>query len=403
MKHYRLATIVVMALALAGCSKNPSKPTTPGMIMGTVLDTLGGLIPGTLAGATVTTDPATDSVVTDHNGRFFIGGLVEGHYAIRVTKDGYFGSLASVPVLSAETTKVTIYARPRPWLSAAALPEARHAFGSAVLGTQAYVIAGIAIIGSTTRYSSVFSYDPSANLWTSTGLAPLPWYLESPACASTGGLIYSFGGSTGSNDTNMTEAYDFLANNWSTKAPMPTLRRAMAAAVVNGKIYVFGGFHANTPLDTVEVYDPTANSWASCAKMPAPRGGLSAAVVNGLVYVFGGSNGVAECVDTYEYNPANNTWSAKASLPAGRSYMACAAVNNAVYLFGGKSGTTAQGAVYRYTPATNAWAVMDPMPTARYSAGAYAINGRIYIFGGFNGTNSLTTAEVYNPLADPGK
>jgi len=73
------------------------------------------------------------------------------------------------------------------------------------------------------------------------------------------------------------EAYDSVANAWTTKAPIPTGGPA-AAGVVNDTLYVLGGTDfGGTMFATVEAYNPGNNSWVRRAPMPAPRYGQAVA------------------------------------------------------------------------------------------------------------------------------
>lgn len=85
---------LTLALALlAGCEEASLGPDHLGDIDGQVQDAETG---APLAGAGVTTSPATSALVTDADGRFRLGGLEAGSYTISARKPGY--RTASVPV-----------------------------------------------------------------------------------------------------------------------------------------------------------------------------------------------------------------------------------------------------------------------------------------------------------------
>ena len=73
-------------------------------------------------------------------------------------------------------------------------------------------------------------------------------------------ILYVFGGQSGSGVLNVVEAYDPVANTWSTKAPMPTARDSVNAVAVKGIIYLVGGYNGNSRTATVEAYDPATNT-----------------------------------------------------------------------------------------------------------------------------------------------
>merc|ERR1712008_275912 len=86
-----------------------------------------------------------------------------------------------------------------------------------------------------------------------------------------------------------------------------------AAAVLDGKIYVTGGY---TSSRAVEAYDPVADTWTTLASLSMPRVSHASAVVRGKLYVFGGYS--LNDMDLVEvYSPASNCWARAADLPSG--------------------------------------------------------------------------------------
>jgi hypothetical protein len=69
------------------------------------------------------------------------------------------------------------------------------------------------------------------------------------------GILYVLGATTGP-PSALVEAYDPLADTWTTASPMPTARTALAAAVVNGVLYAVGGAGGGPYLATNEAFTP---------------------------------------------------------------------------------------------------------------------------------------------------
>ena len=85
------------------------------------------------------------------------------------------------------------------------------------------------------------------------------------------------------------EAYNPLANAWTTKAPMPAARYQLATGVVNGILYAVGGLNAtNGSVATNQAYDPTTNAWTTATPMPTARATLSVGVIGGVLYAIDG-------------------------------------------------------------------------------------------------------------------
>jgi len=82
-----LALIPVYFLTISGCESTSSAPDGSGVIKGTIKDSVNTL---GIAGVTVTTVPATSTVVTDTSGNFTISGVNDGTYTLTFKKSGYF-------------------------------------------------------------------------------------------------------------------------------------------------------------------------------------------------------------------------------------------------------------------------------------------------------------------------
>jgi N-acetylneuraminic acid mutarotase len=214
--------------------------------------------------------------------------------------------------------------------------------------------------------------------------------------ASTNGKFYAIGGwQDGGNALSANEAYDPVADTWTSKSSMPTARRYLGVtATSDGRIWAIGGEDAaygdyGNAYATVEVYDPSTDTWTTKASMPTARRWVSVAVAsNGLIYAMGGQVGVGSGtigLNTVEaYNPATDSWTTKANLPDTMSGIGLvAAPNGKLYLVGGASGTP--GAVYAYDPTTDTYSSMPGLVTPDSSlAAALATNGDIYALGGCN-------------------
>lgn len=397
------ALAVLAALALAACSKNPSSPSGSGLLSGTVVDSAAG---AAVPGAMVVVG-STDSAATGADGRFSFT-LAEGRYTVQVSKDGYYGVAANVPVLAGDTTDITVCARLRAWMPGTAMPDPndyRHNFASIFWGGLHYLIGGRQAQASL-DLSSALTYSPGSNTWPANTVQILTPGRQLSACAVCRDTLFLFGGLSGSNV--LSTVLKLSSSNWTaTQNPMPDGLYGLAAISSGDSIFILGGFlGTGSATDSVRVYRPSADTiggspWSASANLPSARAGMSCVTVGGQTYLFGGIGNTGTAVNTsLRFNPANGTWAALADMPAARAYAACAAVNNQIFLFGGMESGTARSSAMRYDISGNSWTAVSDLPLARYGAAAVENSGRIHVIGGFDGTNSLGIVEVYNPEAD---
>ncbi|HEX7071036.1 MAG TPA: carboxypeptidase-like regulatory domain-containing protein [Rhodothermales bacterium] len=108
--HCALLAVTLLVL-LAGCKEGTVSPVLTGDLDGQVLDSDSST---PLTGASVTTAPPTDAVVTDEQGRFSIPDLEVGTYTISARKPGYAANSVSVRVRENRTTGATIFLEKAP-------------------------------------------------------------------------------------------------------------------------------------------------------------------------------------------------------------------------------------------------------------------------------------------------
>ncbi len=108
MLRRRLAAILLLC-ALTGCKDGTLLPDQFGTIQGTVVDFTTG---APIAGAGITTTPATDATVTNSNGNFTIPDALVGSYTISANRTGYSPNTASVAVRDARTAQATVFLKP---------------------------------------------------------------------------------------------------------------------------------------------------------------------------------------------------------------------------------------------------------------------------------------------------
>ena len=81
-------------------------------------------------------------------------------------------------------------------------------------------------------------------------------------------------------------------------AEMETAKRYSACAVFEGNIVVSGGSNFGRRLNTVEAYDHVANEWTSMPHMIKERSGHKSVAIKNKLYVFGGFTKTSEVYDS---------------------------------------------------------------------------------------------------------
>jgi hypothetical protein len=285
------------------------------------------------------------------------------------------------------------------WATQTPMSTAHYSNSVAGMGGLLYAMGGN--YNSCSAYSTLEAYDPVSNTWSSKPSMPTArWGLSSGV---VGGILYAAGGTNGclnpATGMNTFEAYDPVANTWTSKTPMNFARASFGVGVVNGKLYAVGGDNSSQPMNNVEAYDPVANSWTNMAPLQTARETHGVGVVNGILYAVGGSNGVSGALSSVEaYNPATNTWAYVAPLPVALSGVSVVEVNGILYVVGGNAAGAQIPTLLAYNPAADTWVTLPAMPTARQQVSSGKVKGVLYAVGGLAAGNSyLTTVEAYTP------
>lgn len=112
LKRYRpqiWMVFFILVLGLAQCTEEPYEPNIYGTIKGQVKDAESG---NPLENVTITTQPATEVVVTGANGNYLISEVDTGKYSIVAEKTDYSSKILSVKVKQEDTAHVTILLSP---------------------------------------------------------------------------------------------------------------------------------------------------------------------------------------------------------------------------------------------------------------------------------------------------
>lgn len=397
-----LTVCVFLTLALwLGCGK-ASQPTAPGIIYGTVIDTVTRQPVPNAKVVLRTTSTDTSWTTTGATGQFTFSGVSQGRYDIQATKDNYYGLLFNVPVTAGQNTAVRITLKLKPWLTRAGMQFSRTGLAAVVLYNEIFAIGGR---NGNTYLSVVERYDPSATSpsWSTSNAVPCSTERCEMAAVVYNGQIYLFGGRNSNGHLRTAEVFNPSLNSWSYLPPMRWARAGLAAAVFNGKIFVIGGDtvagSGRNPVHYIERFDPVAGIWDSIYYLNTPRTGHSAVVIGGRIYAVGGFGG--DYLRTYDYSDANGRiWSTSAYiLPKGRTELSVGVYHNRMYIFGGKNASEYFGDTYSYPPDSNL-TIKLPMPARRAGLAVAVRDSLIFTIGGTDGAVYLNSVDMYNPAYD---
>ncbi|TQV74095.1 galactose oxidase [Aliikangiella marina] len=257
--------------------------------------------------------------------------------------------------------------------------------------------------------SSVISYDPKTDTWSS--LADLPEPRHHPFLVSYQSKLYGFSGFIGKGDQRWYASNDVLVledKKWrKSKVKMPFAMCETVAAVINDKIHLVSGrtplkqangqWSHHSDIDSHLVFDPATEQWTDAPAIPTARNSACSALVNNLWYVIGGRTVNGGNLATNEvYDVKNNQWQTRAPMPQAQGGLAAAAVGENIYVFGGEffdNGGGVYKKVWQYDTNSDQWAQVGEMPVPRHGLGAVAIDNNIYVIAGAAKAGASETSD----------
>jgi N-acetylneuraminic acid mutarotase len=284
------------------------------------------------------------------------------------------------------------------WTSAAAMITARGGHTETALADGSALAAG-GYNGAGAVFAAAERYEAQTNTWIAAGAMANPRYQHTAALLASGLVLVAGGSNALIGSCSCTtflaaaELYNPSTNIWTSTGALATARYGHTATVLpNGKVLVTGGFGGATntlqntgaALQSAEIYDPGTGLWSSAAPMNVARYNQTATLLgSGLVLVTGGTSASTPTATAEIYDPAGNTWTAVGSLATARtSHAAVLLASGHVLVVGGYN--TSASAVYGVASAE----IYDPVAQTFSSAGAM-----ITLRQGFT-LNALSTGRV---------
>jgi N-acetylneuraminic acid mutarotase len=301
------------------------------------------------------------------------------------------------------------------WTSVAPMTTARAAHDATVLTDGSTLATGGFNNDSGLVFASAERYGAQANIWTPTGAMANARYAHSASLLGNGMVVVAGGSNAIIGSCTCTtfiaaaELYNPTTNIWTTTGSLATARYAHTATVLpNGNVLVAGGF-GGTPntlqnvgavLASAEIYSPTAGTWSPAAPMNIARSNHTATLLPmGQVLVVGGSTGTSVTATAEIYDPTANTWTPVASLTTARqSQSAVLLPTGNVLVVGGYNGSYSAlfgvGTAELYDPTANTFTPAGSMVTVRQGFTLSGLpDGRTMLVGGL--PNVAGTPEFY--------
>jgi uncharacterized repeat protein (TIGR02543 family) len=322
------------------------------------------------------------------------------------TADGTGTSYSQGQTFTMGSVNVILYAKweETSWTTKTSMPTARAELGVASVNDKIYAIGGIS--GST--LSTIEEYDPLTDLWEAKAFMPTARRLM--VVAAVNNKIYVIGGIGGSDPnhityTNVTEEYDPLNDEWTTKSIFPIEEafnnvlgnQYIGGAAAGGKIYIVaysaGGTTSQCP---TYIYDPSNDTWDTGEPVPFTYTRYSVSSLNDTIYALGCYGLSSQSLKMAKYDPISDSWLLVASPNVERRNAQIVAANGKIYAVGGTSMEfdDVVSTIEEYDPSTDQWQEIESMPTARCSTGLVALDGDIYVIGG----SESPSDSVISPL-----
>jgi N-acetylneuraminic acid mutarotase len=284
------------------------------------------------------------------------------------------------------------------WVELPPLLQPRAAGAAAVVGDRLVVSGGVGANGKLLNTTEVFD----GNSWTLAAEIPTPRQML--AAASDDKVVYAVGGTDGTADLPMVEAYDPAADSWTTLPALPQPRSDLGVAIADARLVAVGGLSAGQVLKSVVVMDLATKTWADLPEMSTARHGMAVAAVDKSVYAIGGATGVEENQVTStaaelelaprKLQPASE-WRLLPDAPTPRLMMAWTVLDDKIWIAGGMSHGKTLQLVQSYDPQTGAWQAQPPLPVPLHHATATTYRGEVVVIGGASDELANASNKVY--------
>jgi hypothetical protein len=203
------------------------------------------------------------------------------------------------------------------WSAIDGLETPRDDFGSAVIGSDIWVLGGMTGERGN-RLFSIEVLDTTTSTWTTSDIE-MPVGVASFEVVAAGPRIYAFGGfDADSQAMDFSAVLDTRTGEWRDLPPLPHARYAHTVTAFGGRFYVIGGRDVDGEVSAVDVFDPSTGTWTTLDQ-PMPKARVrdshkTTAVPGGLV-VAGGQRDFQDSDLVDLFDPRTGRWRTLPDLP----------------------------------------------------------------------------------------
>lgn len=196
--------------------------------------------------------------------------------------------------------------------------------------------------------------------------------------------IWILGGMTGGRGTRLTsiEILDTTTAEWSlSDVEMPVGLASFESVAIGPRIYVFGGFDADFEAsDWAGVLDTRSGKWTELPALPHARYAHTVTLHEGDIYVVGGEGNRAQQVAAIDvFDPQRGSWrTASATMPGPRNSHDTLSTPTGLLIMGGFTDDGPQKRVDLIDPVTGRTSEVPDLPRTISRGGAAIVDGQAW-------------------------
>lgn len=262
------------------------------------------------------------------------------------------------------------------WSAIDGLEMPRDDFGTAVIGTDIWVLGGMTGARGN-RLISIEILDTATGTWTTSDIE-MPIGVASFEVVTDGPLIYAFGGfDAESQATDFSSVLDTRTGRWRSLAPLPHPRYAHTVTMFDGLVHVIGGRDLDGEVAEVDVFDLETERWTTLDRpMSRARDSHKAVATPEGIYVAGGQRNFVDSSLVDLFDPRTGRWTKLPNLPEPMSRAGLAYARGKLWVSLHESAYVADAA----DPVS--WEEANALTLSRHGMGFVALDGFIYAIAG---------------------